>query len=140
MAYTKRWARARSPSSRRSATKSCWDCSSCAGNMKRSERVTSEPLARPKYSESRIAVKEKASMTDILQDIRQPGAGATRLRVSDSAKTPSPPEVGRKRIVIVGAGFAGIAAARALKRCDADVILVDRRNHHIFQPLLYQVA
>src|ERR1700745_3259911 len=46
----------------------------------------------------------------------------------------------RKRIVIVGAGFAGIAAARALKKSDADVVLIDRRNHHIFQPLLYQVA
>ena len=46
----------------------------------------------------------------------------------------------RKRIVIVGAGFAGVAAARALKRCDADVVVIDRRNHHIFQPLLYQVA
>ena len=48
--------------------------------------------------------------------------------------------VRRKRIVIVGGGFAGIAAARALKHCDADVVLIDRRNHHIFQPLLYQVA
>jgi NADH:ubiquinone reductase (H+-translocating) len=42
--------------------------------------------------------------------------------------------------VIVGGGFAGIAAARALRRCDAEVVLIDRRNHHIFQPLLYQVA
>jgi NADH:ubiquinone reductase (H+-translocating) len=49
-------------------------------------------------------------------------------------------EPGRKRIVIVGGGFAGVAAARALRRCKADVLLVDRRNHHIFQPLLYQVA
>lgn len=46
----------------------------------------------------------------------------------------------RPRIIIVGAGFAGVAAARALKRSDADVVLIDRRNHHIFQPLLYQVA
>jgi NADH dehydrogenase len=46
----------------------------------------------------------------------------------------------RKRVVIVGAGFAGIAAARALRHADVDVILIDRRNHHIFQPLLYQVA
>src|SRR5262249_46813412 len=47
---------------------------------------------------------------------------------------------GRKRVVIVGAGFAGIAAARALRNSDADVVIIDRRNHHIFQPLLYQVA
>src|SRR6201994_2307103 len=46
----------------------------------------------------------------------------------------------RKRIVIVGAGFAGMAAARALRKCDAEITLIDRRNHHIFQPLLYQVA
>jgi NADH dehydrogenase len=46
----------------------------------------------------------------------------------------------RKRVVVVGGGFAGIAAARALRHSDADVILIDRRNHHIFQPLLYQVA
>jgi NADH dehydrogenase len=46
----------------------------------------------------------------------------------------------RKRVVIVGGGFAGIAAARALKRSDVDILLLDRRNHHIFQPLLYQVA
>jgi NADH:ubiquinone reductase (H+-translocating) len=46
----------------------------------------------------------------------------------------------RKRVVIIGGGFAGIAAARALKRSDAEVVLIDRRNHHIFQPLLYQVA
>jgi NADH dehydrogenase len=44
------------------------------------------------------------------------------------------------RIVIVGGGFAGLAAARALRRCDAEIVLIDRRNHHIFQPLLYQVA
>jgi NADH dehydrogenase len=46
----------------------------------------------------------------------------------------------RPRIVIVGGGFAGLAAARALRQADADIILIDRRNHHIFQPLLYQVA
>jgi NADH:ubiquinone reductase (H+-translocating) len=45
-----------------------------------------------------------------------------------------------KRVVIIGGGFAGIEAARALRRCDAEVVLIDRRNHHIFQPLLYQVA
>jgi len=46
----------------------------------------------------------------------------------------------QKRVVIIGGGFAGIAAARALRRSNAEVVLIDRRNHHIFQPLLYQVA
>src|SRR4029453_15402577 len=46
----------------------------------------------------------------------------------------------RKRVVIVGGGFAGLAAAHALRHADAEVVLIDRRNHHIFQPLLYQVA
>ena len=46
----------------------------------------------------------------------------------------------RKRVVIIGGGFAGIAAAHALRHADAEVVLLDRRNHHIFQPLLYQVA
>ena len=46
----------------------------------------------------------------------------------------------KPRIVIVGGGFGGVAAARALRKSDAEVFLIDRRNHHIFQPLLYQVA
>src|SRR5512132_1867256 len=51
------------------------------------------------------------------------------------AKDPS-----RPRVVIVGAGFAGLYAARALKRADVDLLVLDRTNHHLFQPLLYQVA
>ncbi len=46
----------------------------------------------------------------------------------------------RHRIVVVGGGFGGLWAVKSLKRADADVILIDRRNHHLFQPLLYQVA
>src|SRR6204780_3398919 len=46
----------------------------------------------------------------------------------------------RTRIVVVGAGFGGLAVAKALKRTHADVIVIDRTNHHLFQPLLYQVA
>ena len=45
-----------------------------------------------------------------------------------------------KRVVVLGGGFGGVAAARALRRADAEVLMIDRRNHHIFQPLLYQVA
>lgn len=46
----------------------------------------------------------------------------------------------RPHVYIVGGGFGGLAAARALARAPVDVTLVDRRNHHVFQPLLYQVA
>src|SRR5262250_1106872 len=46
----------------------------------------------------------------------------------------------KPKIVIVGGGFAGLAAAKALKRTPAEVLLIDRTNHHLFQPLLYQVA
>jgi NADH dehydrogenase len=44
------------------------------------------------------------------------------------------------RVVIVGGGFGGLSAAKALKGAPVDVLLLDRRNHHVFQPLLYQVA
>src|SRR5918995_7363878 len=44
------------------------------------------------------------------------------------------------RVVIVGGGFGGLYAARALRREPVQVTVVDRRNHHVFQPLLYQVA
>jgi NADH:ubiquinone reductase (H+-translocating) len=46
----------------------------------------------------------------------------------------------RPRVVIIGAGFGGLTAARALRRAPVDVILVDRNNYHLFTPLLYQVA
>lgn len=44
------------------------------------------------------------------------------------------------QVVIVGGGFGGIAAARALRSAPVQVTVLDRRNHHLFQPLLYQVA
>jgi NADH dehydrogenase len=46
----------------------------------------------------------------------------------------------RPSIIIVGGGFAGLAAAKALRKTPAEIILIDRTNHHLFQPLLYQVA
>ncbi|HEV3396879.1 MAG TPA: FAD-dependent oxidoreductase, partial [Xanthobacteraceae bacterium] len=48
--------------------------------------------------------------------------------------TPAP------RIVIVGAGFGGLSAAKALARTPARIVVIDERNYHLFQPLLYQVA
>jgi NADH dehydrogenase FAD-containing subunit len=46
----------------------------------------------------------------------------------------------RVHIVIIGAGFGGLSAAKRLRKVAADVTVIDRRNHHLFQPLLYQVA
>src|SRR4051794_5585029 len=48
--------------------------------------------------------------------------------------------LGRPRVVIVGAGFGGLSAAKALARQEVDVLVVDRNNYHGFWPLLYQVA
>ncbi len=69
-------------------------------------------------------------MTGVLQ-ISRPRQKASDVEACEN----KPP-----RIVIVGGGFAGLAAARALRGCDAEIVLIDRRNHHIFQPLLYQAA
>jgi NADH:quinone reductase (non-electrogenic) len=50
------------------------------------------------------------------------------------------PRSGRRRVVVIGGGFGGLTVARELRSADADITLVDRTNHHLFQPLLYQVA
>ena len=65
---------------------------------------------------------------------------AESSRPIEKSPTLGNPSGKRRRIVVVGGGFAGVAVAKALRHCDADVIVIDRRNHHIFQPLLYQVA
>jgi NADH dehydrogenase len=59
--------------------------------------------------------------------------------LSNSPQNPQP-RGGRPRVVIVGGGFAGLHAAQGLAHLHVDVTVVDRRNHHTFQPLLYQVA
>ena len=46
----------------------------------------------------------------------------------------------RKKVIVIGGGFGGLQAARSLKRSDVDITIIDRRNFHLFQPLLYQVA
>lgn len=50
------------------------------------------------------------------------------------------PDPSQKRVVVVGAGFAGLSCARALSNAPVTVTVIDRQNHHLFQPLLYQVA
>lgn len=51
-----------------------------------------------------------------------------------------PPNRSKPHVVIIGAGFGGLYAARALKSAPVEITVIDRRNHHLFQPLLYQVA
>ncbi len=63
-----------------------------------------------------------------------------RAVLRDQAPSPSRPATSRPTVVIVGAGFGGLRAARALRKAPVDVVLVDRHNYHLFQPLLYQVA
>lgn len=69
--------------------------------------------------------------------IRAPqGAAATQIIAAMHA----PPLSSRPRVVIVGCGFGGLEAARALQRADVDITVIEKTNHHLFQPLLYQVA
>ena len=46
----------------------------------------------------------------------------------------------RHQVLVVGGGFGGLSVTKALARADVDITIVDRTNHHLFQPLLYQVA
>jgi len=58
----------------------------------------------------------------------------------DSNSATTAPTARERRIIIVGGGFGGLAAAREVRKASARVILIDKTNHHVFQPLLYQVA
>ena len=63
-----------------------------------------------------------------------------RRHIGPGRGVPDAPAGARHRVVIVGGGFGGLPASRLLSDVPVDVTLVDRRNHHLFQPLLYQVA
>ncbi len=72
---------------------------------------------------------------------REPGCPAPHSGAGRVGARPDPwREQGKPHLVIVGGGFAGLYAARALKSAPLQITVVDRRNHHVFQPLLYQVA
>ncbi len=59
---------------------------------------------------------------------------------SDATSDPTPGRTGRPRVLVLGGGFAGVGAARKLKKAEVDVTIVDKHDYHTFQPLLYQVA
>src|SRR5687767_11361092 len=74
---------------------------------------------------------------------RQPCFARMRSRAAHDGSAPCMPTTVPQaipRVVIVGAGFGGLEAARELRRAPVAIVLVDRRNYHTFQPLLYQVA
>src|SRR5437588_13025427 len=65
---------------------------------------------------------------------------ANEKQVTPQSDAPAPVPAVMPNVVIVGAGFGGLHAARALRNVPVDVTVIDRNNHHLFQPLLYQVA
>lgn len=74
------------------------------------------------------------ALTDAANDLASPPDS------NDIANSNTEAASKRPHVLIVGAGFGGLAAAKGLRHADVDVTIVDQRNHHIFQPLLYQVA
>src|SRR2546425_10781922 len=73
-----------------------------------------------------------------MADVTTPTQPGPVLR--DHSAAAEPRATRRPTVVIVGAGFGGLRAARALRKAPVDVVLLDRHNYHLFQPLLYQVA
>lgn len=62
------------------------------------------------------------------------------MAVTENPARRAPGAGARPKVVVIGAGFAGLNATHALRRVDADIIVVDKNNYHTFQPLLYQVS
>ena len=74
------------------------------------------------------------------QDHRADGLTWLELRSLTNTKMKNGGTNSRHRVVIIGCGFGGLFAAKALRHAAVDVTVIDRTNHHLFQPLLYQVA
>jgi NADH dehydrogenase len=66
--------------------------------------------------------------------------GSIIMTTSPARIPASPSQTGRPRVVIIGSGFGGLFAAQRLRKSDVDITLIGRTSHHLFQPLLYQVA
>lgn len=84
---------------------------------------------------------DKTSPNPVVESSEQVNGVSVDQFVSvGESMTPTVEAKGRPQVVVVGAGFAGLSVVKALKGVDVDVTVVDRRNHHLFVPLLYQVA
>src|SRR5687767_6658535 len=94
--------------------------------------LASKSIRRFPWS-SAWATSEQSPMAETADESPEPGAAPSAPQKSAKRTTPA-------EVLIVGGGFGGLAAARALRGADVNVTLVDRSNHHLFQPLLYQVA
>src|ERR1700719_2033915 len=74
-----------------------------------------------------------------MKEIQEPATTAAAQNIPAESAIQNPTTV-IPRVVIVGAGFGGLKAARALRHVPARVTVIDRQNHHLFQPLLYWIA
>jgi NADH:ubiquinone reductase (H+-translocating) len=80
-------------------------------------------------------------MENVDEDVFSRGLAIPAQDGSTAVRGPSPSrQAERPRVVIIGAGFGGLNATRALRKVAVQITLIDRQNHHLFQPLLYQVA
>jgi NADH dehydrogenase len=84
--------------------------------------------------------RQHLQVSDCCGHEKELGMQKSMMDVSLSSWITGEPSASRPRVIIVGGGFGGLAAARALKNASAEIVLIDRRNHYLFQPLLYQVA
>lgn len=101
------------------------------GGQRSSDEMARQEISGLKARQEIGGVKARKEKACARPRFPRGGRAVYRCAVMDPTKP---------RVVIVGGGFAGIAAARALRRAEANVIVIDKHNHHLFQPLLYEVA